>query len=59
MRRLNAAIVKSIHTPEVTKTLEDSGLNIIANTPEEFVQQIKAGFAIYEKAIKVAQLKPE
>jgi tripartite-type tricarboxylate transporter receptor subunit TctC len=57
--RLNAAIVKSVNTPEVKKTLEDSGLNIIASTPEQFREQIQAGFAVYEKAIKLAKLKPE
>jgi tripartite-type tricarboxylate transporter receptor subunit TctC len=59
VRRLNAAIVKSVNTPEVRKTLEDSGLNIIASSPEQFADMIKSGFGVYEKAIKVAGLKPE
>jgi tripartite-type tricarboxylate transporter receptor subunit TctC len=57
--RLNTAIVKSLHTPEVKKTLEDSGLNIIASSPEQFAEMIKSGFGVYEKAIKLANLKPE
>jgi len=57
--RLNGAIVKSLGTPEVRKTLEDSGLNIIASSPEQFTAMIKSGFEVYSKAIKLAGLKAE
>lgn len=59
VRRLNASIVKSVNSPDVKKTLEDSGLNIIASSPEQFTGMIKAGFDVYAKAIKIAGLKPE
>jgi tripartite-type tricarboxylate transporter receptor subunit TctC len=59
VRRLNAAVVKSLRTPEVRKTLEEQGLNIIGDTPEEFATLIANGFDIYAKAIKTAGLKPE
>jgi tripartite-type tricarboxylate transporter receptor subunit TctC len=59
VQRLNSGIVKALHSPEVKKTLEDNGPNIIANTPEQFAGMIKSGFGVYEKAIKIAQLKPE
>jgi tripartite-type tricarboxylate transporter receptor subunit TctC len=57
--RLNASIVKSLNTPEVRKPLEETALNIIASSPEEFTAMIKSGFDVYAKAIKLAGLKPE
>jgi tripartite-type tricarboxylate transporter receptor subunit TctC len=59
VQRLNSAIVKALNNPEVKKTLEEQGTNVIANTPEEFAAQIASGFDIYAKAIKIAGLKPE
>ena len=57
--RLNSAIVKSLANPEVRKPLEEQALNIIASSPEQFTAMIKSGFTVYEKAIKLANLKPE
>ena len=59
VRRLNAAIVKSLGVPDVRKPLEDAALNIIASTPEQFTAMIQSGFDVYSKAIKIAGLKPE
>ncbi|MCC6472478.1 MAG: tripartite tricarboxylate transporter substrate binding protein [Burkholderiales bacterium] len=57
--RLNAAVVKSLASPEVRKRLEDQALNIIASSPEQFAAMIKAGFDVYARAIQLAGLKPE
>jgi tripartite-type tricarboxylate transporter receptor subunit TctC len=59
IRRLNAAIVKSLGSADVRKALQEQGLNIVGNTPEQFTDMIKVGFVIYAKAIKIAGLKPE
>ena len=59
VRRISAAVVKSLASPEVRKPLEDAALNIIASSPEQFTAMIKSGFEVYAKAIKIAGLKAE
>ena len=57
--RLNASVVKALNEPDVKKQFEQQALFIIGNSPEQFAQMVKQGLTTYEKAVKIAKLKPE
>lgn len=54
--KVNAGVRKALEDPAVRKRIEDTGSLIIANTPEQFSEQIKAEFAIYKKVVDTAKL---
>ena len=55
VQRLNAAAVKALRTPEVRAKFDDSGVNVVGNTPEEFAAVIKASFESAGRSIRAAQ----
>jgi tripartite-type tricarboxylate transporter receptor subunit TctC len=55
--KINAAVRKALEDPAVRKRIEDTGSIVVANTPEQFAEQIKAEFAVYKKVVDVAKLK--
>ncbi|KQT11169.1 tripartite tricarboxylate transporter substrate binding protein BugE [Ramlibacter sp. Leaf400] len=55
--KVNAAAVKALQDPAVRKRIEETGSLIVANTPEQFGQQIKAEFDVYKKVVDSAKLK--
>ena len=55
--KVNAGVRKALEDPAVKKRIEDTGSIIIANTPEQFAEQIKAEFAVYQKVVESAKLK--
>jgi tripartite-type tricarboxylate transporter receptor subunit TctC len=55
--KINAGVRKALEDPAVRKRIEDTGSIIVANTPEQFTEQIKAEFAVYKKVVDVAKLK--
>ena len=55
--KVHAATVKALQEPAVRKRIEDTGSLIIANTPEQFAEQIKAEFAVYRKVVDSAKLR--
>ena len=57
--RLNSEIVRAIALPELKARFLEGGLEVIGNTPEQFAEQIRRGFDIYGKAVKLVGLKPE
>jgi len=57
--RLHAEIVKSLEAPDVRARLEESGMALIGNTPEQFAALIKRGFDVYGRAVKLAGVVPE
>ena len=57
--KVNAGVRKALEDPAVKKRIEDTGSIIIANTPEQFAEQIKAEFAVYKKVVDSAGLKLE
>jgi tripartite-type tricarboxylate transporter receptor subunit TctC len=57
--RLNVEIVKAINAPDVKPKLEQSGLAVIAGTPEQFADLLKRSIDLYGKAVKIAGVKPE
>lgn len=51
VEQLNAAIRKLLESPAVKKRIEDAGSVVIANTPQEFGQQIKDELAVYRQVV--------
>ena len=52
-------VVKAVKSPDVTAKMEQLGLEIICNTPEQFTQQIKNEIAKWGKVIKDANIKQQ
>ena len=57
--KVSAGVRKSLEDPAVRKRIEDTGSIIIANTPEQFSEQIKAEYEVYKKVVDSAKLKLE
>ncbi len=57
--KVNAAVRKTLEDPAVRKRIEDTGSLIVANTPEQFAQQIAAEFDVYKKVVEAQKLKLE
>ncbi len=55
--KVNAGVRKALEDPAVKKRIEETGSIIIGNTPEQFAEQIKAEFAVYQKVVDSAKLK--
>ena len=53
--KLNGAAVKALRTPEVRAKFEETGVNVIGNTPDEFLAAIKASFDSAGRSIRAAQ----
>ncbi|HRN75241.1 tripartite tricarboxylate transporter substrate binding protein BugE [Ottowia sp.] len=54
--KVNAAARKVLENPAVKKRIEDTGSFVIANTPEEFAQQIKDELAVYKQVVAKQKL---
>lgn len=54
--RINAGVRKALEDPAVRKRIEDTGSIVIANTPEQFAEQIKAEFALYKQVVQKQKL---
>jgi tripartite-type tricarboxylate transporter receptor subunit TctC len=50
-------VVKAVKAPDVTAKMEQLGLEIICNTPEEFTRQIKFEIDKWGKVIREANIK--
>ena len=51
--------MKKALTPEVQAKLEDLGTTPVANTPEEFAQDLRESFEAFGKAVKAVGIKPQ
>jgi tripartite-type tricarboxylate transporter receptor subunit TctC len=54
--KVNGAVKKTLEDPSVKKRIEDTGSLIVANTPEQFGEQIKAEFEVYKKVVAQQKL---
>ena len=54
--KLNAATRKVLEDPAVKKRIADTGSIMVANTPEQFAQQIKDDFAVYKEVVAKQKL---
>lgn len=50
--RLHAGIVKALQDPAVTKSFTDAGLEIVANSPEDFTQFQAREYARWKQVIE-------
>ena len=57
VERLNQILVKALHTAEVRERLSTQGAEPIANTPDQFTQQMKHDIAKWAKVVKDADIK--
>ena len=57
--KISAGVKKALEEPAVRKRIEDTGSLIIANTPEQFAEQIKAEYAVYKEVVKKQKLALE
>lgn len=55
--KINAATRQALQDPAVRKRIEDTGSIIVANTPAQFADQIKAEYTVYKKVVDTAGLK--
>jgi tripartite-type tricarboxylate transporter receptor subunit TctC len=54
--KINAGVKKAVEDPAVRKRIEDTGSLIVANTPEQFSEQIKAEFEVYKQVVAKQKL---
>jgi tripartite-type tricarboxylate transporter receptor subunit TctC len=54
--KVSAGVKKALEDPAVRKRIEDTGSVIVANTPEQFSEQIKAEFEVYKKVVQANKL---
>ena len=54
--KVNAATRKVLQDPAVKKRIEETGSFLIANTPEQFAQQIKDELAVYQQVVAKQKL---
>jgi tripartite-type tricarboxylate transporter receptor subunit TctC len=59
VEKVHAAVKKTVELPEVKKRIEDTGSLIIANTPAEFGEQIRAELVTYKKVVQLQRLTLE
>ena len=57
--KVHDAVKKALDDPAVKKRVEDTGSLVVANTPAQFAEQIKAEFDVYKKVVMQQQLKLE
>ncbi|MCD0418229.1 tripartite tricarboxylate transporter substrate binding protein BugE [Rubrivivax sp. JA1024] len=57
--KIHAAVKTTVMLPEVKKRIEDTGSLIVANSPKEFGDQIKAEYEVYKKVVQAAKLTLE
>ncbi|HEX3140590.1 MAG TPA: tripartite tricarboxylate transporter substrate binding protein BugE, partial [Rhizobacter sp.] len=55
--KISSAVKKTVEDPAVKKRIEDTGSLIVANTPEQFAEQIKAEFEVYKKVVAQQKLQ--
>lgn len=54
--KINASAKKALEEPAVRKRIEDTGSVVVANTPEQFAEQIKAELAVYKQVVAKQKL---
>lgn len=57
--KISAGTRKALEDPAVRKRIEDTDSIIVANTPEQFAEQIKAEFEIYKQVVQKQKLTLE
>jgi tripartite-type tricarboxylate transporter receptor subunit TctC len=58
-RRMNAEIVKAVHSPDVRAKLEVAGMPVVGTSSEEFARMVKDDIETFRKIVTAAGIKPE
>ncbi len=58
LARLNAAVAKTVATPELRAKANADGFELIGNTPEEFSAQLKRDIEVAGRLVKAAKIEP-
>jgi len=59
IRRLNEEIVRALNSTEVKNSLLRSGVDVVANSPEQFLARIKSEMTRLDKVIRDAGIREE
>ncbi|MNV86289.1 Tripartite tricarboxylate transporter family receptor [compost metagenome] len=54
MALLNRAIVQVLQMPDVVKTINEGGSDVVANTPEAFAAQLKQDISRWSQIVKLS-----
>ncbi len=57
--KVSGAVRKTLEDPAVKKRIEETGSLIVANTPEQFAEQIKAEYTVYKDVVAKQKLTLE
>jgi tripartite-type tricarboxylate transporter receptor subunit TctC len=57
--KVHDAVKQTLQDPLVRQRIEDTGSTIVANTPEQFAEQIRAEYDVYKNLADTQKLKPE
>jgi tripartite-type tricarboxylate transporter receptor subunit TctC len=57
--KLYGAFKKTLDLPDVKKRIEETGSIVVANTPQQFGEQIKAEFEVYKGVVAKQKLTLE
>ncbi len=57
--KISTAVKKTLEDPAVKKRIEETGSQIVANSPAEFAAQIAAEFEVYKKVVALQKLTLE
>ncbi|WP_287805588.1 MULTISPECIES: tripartite tricarboxylate transporter substrate binding protein BugE [Diaphorobacter] len=57
--KINGGVKKALEDAAVRKRIEDTDSIIVANTPEQFAEQIKAEFGVYKQVVQKQKLTLE
>lgn len=55
--KVNAAVLTALKDPAVRKRIEETGSQVLGNTPEQFAAQIKAEYDVYKSVVSKQNLK--
>ena len=55
--KIHAAALQAVADPAVKKRIEDTGSLVVANTPAQFAEQIKAELAVYKQVVDKQKLR--
>jgi tripartite-type tricarboxylate transporter receptor subunit TctC len=59
LAKVHDAVERTLEDPQVKQKIEETGSDIIGNTPAEFAQQIRAECETYKKLAEEQKMKPE
>jgi tripartite-type tricarboxylate transporter receptor subunit TctC len=59
VRKLNDAVVRALRAPEIRERMTQIGFDVVAGTPEEFGQFMKAEVERWTNVVKRGGIQPE